>query len=215
MYVYNQSTVRTICNNSIIPQGPISPLISNIITLPPATSPAPSVSSSSPPSCSQCCIPAAVIHSGSYLLCILWSHSPCAGLSLLPCLFASPPVTLSVFHCLPRIITHILFCTFVLSQRFYHRCSPSLSFFPIGEPLRSPFTRSRLLMPRLRLMNHCQALPSKLCASMCVCVYAPCAGIGKQWMSRMSSSQAEGTRAVRWELLMCLWRCLWVSCWGG
>lgn len=79
------------------------------------------------------------------------------------------------------------------------------SFFLIREPLRSPFSRSRQLMPRLRLMKHCQALPTRLCVCVRVRVCVLFFSLGKQWMSRMSSSQAEGFRAVRRELLACPW----------
>lgn len=70
--------------------------------------------SSLPPSCSQCCIPAAVIHSGNYLLCILWSHSPHLSLffflsRLLVCFFFFSSF---IFLCLPGIIWCVLLCSF-------------------------------------------------------------------------------------------------------
>lgn len=139
--------------------------------LPPATSPAllfpPSILQ---PVLHSCCsnplwqLPA--LHSVESL--------PSSLLSLSPFL----PVFLSIsFAYLTLLHT---FCSAHLLRLSFSAAAPlsrslSFFFFLIRAPLRSPFSRSRQQMPRLRLMKHCQALPSKLC--LCVCVYA-CSVLG-------------------------------------
>lgn len=140
--------------------------------------------SSLPPSCSQCCIPAAVIHSGSYLLCILWSHSPHLTLSLsltLFWVFFSPP---SIFH----IIAYILLCTFISSKLLC--CSRFLSFSVLCLPHRRVTEVS--IQPQQAANAKAQAdeaLLSSANQAVCVCVCMLLVG--------MSSSQAEGWRSVR------------------
>lgn len=164
---------ETICKYCIVPQGRTSPL-KHVIILPSATSPL--LPLSLPSSCSHCCIPAAVIHSVIYLLCILYSHSPCFSPSLSSSSAFS--LSLSVIASLPLL--HMFHSAHLFCLSFSALSLLPVSFFffflplLITEPLRSPFSRSGLLMPRLRLMKHCQALPSKLC------VRAPCVRMGKR-----------------------------------
>lgn len=120
----------------------------SFIILPPVTSCA-LLPPSLPPSCNQCCIPAAVIHSGSYLLCILWSRSPhlTLSLSLLP-LFFFPPLYLFFLH----IVGCVLLCIFISWQLFCCYCFLSFPPPPLHhrritevsiQPLQAAYARAQ------------------------------------------------------------------------